>query len=51
MNKIQKHLSVPENRIKYCYHFLNNISDFDTKKCYDGIAEWMDKVDTSEAHY
>ena len=53
MNKTQKHLSIPENRINYCFHFLHNFgSDFvDYKKCYDKIAEWSDKLDTSESHF
>jgi len=54
MNKaVERHLSIPENRINYSFHFLYNFSsDFvDYKKCYDKIAEWSDKLDTSEAHY
>ena len=54
MNKaVERHLSIPENRINYSFYFLYNFpSDFvDYKKCYDKIAEWSDKLDTSEAHY
>ena len=51
--KVAKHLSIPENRINYSFHFLHNFGpDFvDYKKCYDAIAKWSDKLDTSEAHY
>ena len=51
--KVAKHLSIPENRINYSFHFLHNFgSDFvDYKKCYDKIAEWSDKLDTSESHF
>ena len=52
-NKVVQHLSIPENRINYSFHFLHNFGpDFvDYKKCYDAIASWSDKLDTSEAHY
>ena len=51
--KVKQHLSIPENRIKYTFQFLNNFGgEAETrKKCYDKIAEWSDKLDTSEAHY
>ena len=47
------HLSIPENRINYAFHFLYNFSyEFvDYKKCYDSISKWTDQLDTSEAHY
>jgi len=50
---IDHHLSIPENRIKYTFQFLNDFGDDaeTRKKCYDKIAEWSDKLDTSEAHY
>jgi len=50
---LERHLSIPENRINYSFHFLDEFSsDFvDYKKCYDAIAKWSDKLDTSEAHY
>jgi hypothetical protein len=45
----------PELRIKYCFEFLTGyVADGDdmmTKKCYDGIAKYSDKLDWSEAHY
>ena len=51
--KVAKHLSIPENRINYSFHFLDEFGpDFvDYKKCYDAIAKWSDKLDTSEAHF
>lgn len=51
--KLKHHLSIPENRLRYAFDFLLNYGpDFvDYKKCYDKIAEWSDKLDTSEAHY
>jgi len=51
--KVAHHLSIPENRINYCFHFLDNYNDtfVDYSKCYNAIAEWSDKLDTSEAHY
>ena len=51
--KVAKHLSIPENRINYSFHFLDEFGpDFvDYKKCYDAIAKWSDKLDTSESHY
>ena len=53
MTKLEKHLSIPENRIGYAYHFLNDHSEdfIDRKKCYDALATWIAKCDTSEAHY
>ena len=57
--KVAKHLSIPENRLRYAFIFLDDHGfnpDDDCAeevriKCYNGIAEWSDKLDTSEAHY
>ena len=51
--KVAQHLSIPENRINYSFHFLDEFGpDFvDYKKCYDAIAKWSDKLDTSESHF
>ena len=51
--KVAKHLSIPENRINYSFHFLDNFNDtfVDYKKCYDAIAKWSQQLDTSEAHF
>ena len=50
--KVAKHLSIPENRINYSFHFLDNFgSDFvDYKKCYDAIAKWSDITMTLPNH-
>jgi len=51
--KIDAHLAQPETRIGYAFQFLNDFGD--TKecrtKCYNKIAEWSDKLDTSESHF
>ena len=51
--KVQQHLSIPENRLKYAFDFLLNFPpDFvEYKKCYDAIALYSEQLDTSEAHY
>ena len=45
----------PEQRIKYCFEFLKSyIQECDDemkKRCYDGIAKYVDLVDVSEYHY
>jgi len=45
----------PELRIKYCFEFLKTYvkegDEMMAKRCYDGIANWSDKLDISEAHY
>ena len=45
----------PELRIKYCFEFLKSYvkegDDNMAKKCYDGIAKWIDRIDDSEFHY
>jgi len=45
----------PELRIKYCFEFLKSYvkegDDDMAKKCYDGIAKWIDRIDDSEFHY
>ena len=50
---IDRHLTIPENRLNYAFHFLYEFGlDFvDYKKCYDSISKWTDQLDTSEAHY
>ena len=51
--ELERILSQPETRIKYAFQFLSDFGDEEEtrKKCYDKIAEWSDKLDTSEAHY
>jgi len=45
----------PEQRIKYCFEFLEGyVADGDSMmagKCYDGIAKYSEVLDWSEAHY
>ena len=50
---IDRHLAIPENRINYAFHFLDNYNEtfVDYKKCYNAIAKWSDNLDTSEAHF
>lgn len=52
-SELARVLSQPETRIKYAFEFLSDFGDDEEtrKKCYDKIAEWSDKLDTSEAHY
>ena len=57
--ELNRILSQPETRIKYAFAFLddhgfNPEDDYAEEvrtKCYNGIAEWSDKLDCSEAHY
>ena len=57
--KLEAHLAQPETRIGYAFQFLTD-HGFDSEddyaeeirtKCYNKIAEYSDKLDTSEAHY
>ena len=57
--ELNRILSQPETRIRYAFEFLddhgfNPDDDYAEEvrtKCYNGIAEWSDKLDTSEAHF
>ena len=51
--KVSKASLNPENRINYSFYFLDNFGyEFvDYRKCYDAIAKWSDKLDTSESHF
>lgn len=51
--KIDAHLAQPETRIMYAFQFLNEYGEYEESrvKCYNKIAEWSDKLDTSESHY
>ena len=51
--ELNRILSQPETRIKYAFEFLNEYGDEEESrvKCYNAIAEWSDKLDTSEAHF
>ena len=57
--ELDRILSQPETRIKYAFEFLDD-HGFDPDddyaeevrtKCYNGIAKWSDKLDTSESHF
>jgi len=51
--EMERHLAQPETRIKYAFEFLNDFGDCEETraKCYNKIAEWSDKLDTSEYHF
>ena len=57
--KLDAHLAQPETRIGYAFQFLSDfgfdsVDDYAEEirtKCYNKIAEWSDKLDTTEAHY
>ena len=57
--ELNRILSQPETRIRYAFEFLddhgfNPDDDYAEEvrtKCYNGIAEWSDKLDTSESHF
>ena len=41
----------PEQRMKYCFEFLQGADDGMRAKCYDAIAKCSAELDYSEAHY
>lgn len=45
----------PELRIKYCFEFLKGyVANGDSemsKRCYDGIAKYSERLDYSESHF
>lgn len=51
--EMERVLAQPETRIAYSFEFLNDFSDCEESrsKCYNKIAEWSDKLDTSEYHF
>lgn len=53
--EVNRHLSHPENRIRYAIDFLDGyVKDGDEEmkaKCYNGIAKYSEVLDYSEAHY
>ena len=50
---MERILSQPETRIGYAFQFLNDFGYEEESriKCYNKIAEWSDKLDTSESHF
>ena len=51
--EMERVLAQPETRIAYYFEFLNDFGDCEESraKCYNKIAEWSDKLDTSEYHF
>ena len=51
--ELDRILSQPETRIKYAFQFLSDFGDEEESrtKCYNAIAKWSDKLDTSESHF
>ena len=51
--EMERVLAQPETRISYAISFLDDFGDSEEcrAKCYNKIAEWSDKLDTSECHY
>lgn len=41
----------PEQRMKYCFSFMQGADTEMRKKCFDKIAEYSAQLDYSEAHY
>jgi hypothetical protein len=41
----------PEQRMKYCFEFMQGADEQMKKKCFDKIAEYSAQLDWSEAHY
>ena len=41
----------PEQRMKYCFSFIEGADDQMRVKCYDKIAEYSAQLDWSESHY
>jgi hypothetical protein len=41
----------PEQRMKYCFEFIQGADDGMRVKCYDAIAKYSAQLDWSEAHF
>ena len=41
----------PEQRMKYCFSFIEGADDEMRVKCYNAIAKYSAQLDYSEAHY
>jgi hypothetical protein len=41
----------PEQRMKYCFSFIEGADDQTREKCYNLIAQYSAQLDYSEAHY
>ena len=49
--EIARILSHPEQRMKYCFSFIEGADEQTREKCYNKIAEYSAQLDYSEAHY
>jgi hypothetical protein len=49
--EIARVLSHPEQRMKYCFSFMEGADEQTREKCYNKIAEYSAQLDWSEAHY
>jgi hypothetical protein len=49
--ELQRVLSHPENRIRFCFEFLQGADEQMKKKCFDKIAEYSAQLDYSESHF
>ncbi len=49
--EIKRINSHPEQRMKYCFSFMQGADDQTREKCYNKIAEYSAQLDWSEAHY
>lgn len=49
--EIKRINSHPEQRMKYCFSFIQGADDGMRVKCYDAIAKYSELLDWSEAHY
>jgi len=49
--EIARVLSHPEQRIKYCFSFMQGADEQTREKCYNKIAEYSAQLDWSEAHF
>jgi len=49
--EIDRILSHPEQRMKYCFSFMQGADEQTRKKCFDKIAEYSAQLDWSEAHF
>jgi hypothetical protein len=49
--EIARVLSHPEQRMKYCFSFMQGADEQTREKCYNAIAKYSAQLDYSEAHY
>ena len=49
--EIARVLSHPEQRMKYCFSFMQGADNEMRAKCYNKIAEYSAQLDWSEAHF